>query len=90
MATAPDAKLRDGAEAVRLARRVHNQNPKGITATDALAAALAEVGQFYEAAELAQQGLELAQEARQFRRARDIQSRLTGYRRRQPHRQRKP
>ena len=45
---------------------------------------------FDQAAKLAQLALELAQEARQFRRARDIQSRLTGYRRQLPHRQRRP
>ena len=61
LATCPDHSLRDGAKAVALARRAsdhaHNQNP---VILGTLAAAYAEVGQFSEAAAMAQQASQLA------------------------------
>ena len=61
LATCPDHSLRDGAKAVALARRAsdhaHNQNP---VILGTLAAAYAEVGQFSEAAAVAQQASQLA------------------------------
>jgi tetratricopeptide (TPR) repeat protein len=60
MATAPDEKLRDGPEAVRLAGRAcdltHRQNPIHLRT---LAAAYAQSGQFAAAADAAQQSLDL-------------------------------
>jgi Flp pilus assembly protein TadD len=64
LATAPDAKLRDGPEAVRLAeeacRRTAGRDP---TCLDALSAAYAEVGRFDEAVRAARAALAAAEAA---------------------------
>src|SRR5581483_1084779 len=64
LATDADARLRDGAEAVQLARRaceLSGGKTPGYAAT--LAAAYAETGQFSEAATAANQAIALAQAA---------------------------
>jgi tetratricopeptide (TPR) repeat protein len=58
LATCPDDAHRDGARAVSLARRALEQNG-GSSARDALAAALAETGDFPGAVEQAQQAVDL-------------------------------
>lgn len=60
LATAPDPKLRDGGEALRLARRVHDAYPEMPQATDVLAAALAETGDFAGAREAIDRAIALA------------------------------
>jgi tetratricopeptide (TPR) repeat protein len=61
LATAPDAKLRDGPEAVRLAEKVCRlTDRKAAVALDTLAAAYAEVGRFPDAIAAAQEAIALA------------------------------
>ncbi len=64
LATAPEAGLRNGAEAVQLAERAcaltANRNPVMLTT---LAAAYAEAGRFEEAIQTAQQAIKFAREA---------------------------
>jgi len=57
LATSADSSLRDGPRAVELARRVVNTDPSPST-LDTLAAALAEAGDFVEAAAVAHRALE--------------------------------
>jgi tetratricopeptide (TPR) repeat protein len=81
-AAAPDAKFRDGKEAVRLARKAcQSTEDKSPEALDALAAALAETAQFDEAIQVAQQALQLARSASKANLIRQIEVRLTFYRR---------
>jgi tetratricopeptide (TPR) repeat protein len=60
LATARDASLRNGAEAVRLAERASELEPDDAEVLDTLAAAYAEVGQFGRASSTAAHALELA------------------------------
>jgi tetratricopeptide (TPR) repeat protein len=87
LATTPEASLRDGAEAVRLAERAcalaaHKQ-PLFI---GTLAAAYAEAGRFSEAVQAAQQAAELAQAAGDTHLAATNQKLLELYRRGRPYR----
>ncbi len=84
LATAPDAGLRDGEEAVRLARRVYESYPDQPQAGDVLAAALASQGRFEEATAIAERTLARAQEVGQRALAAQIKRRLELYRRQQP------
>jgi len=81
LATAPDDRLRDGAEALRLAeaasRALGGRHPDAL---EALAAAQAETGRFSEAATTAAQALELARAAGQQALAARIASALEAYR----------
>ncbi len=81
LATDRDPAVRDGDEAVLVARRLNkvsgNARPKHL---DVLAAALAEAGDFTEAARVAQQALHLAQSEGQARLAEKIERRLVLYR----------
>ncbi len=81
LATAPEAGLRDGAEARRLAQRVHQAYPAQPSIGDVLAAALAETGDFEAAIAAAERAAEQAQSAGQGPLALEIQRRLDGYRR---------
>ena len=85
LATADDPKIRNGAEAVRLARQAcqftHNRRADMV---DALAAALAEVGQFEAAAAAAEQARTLALAAGQRQMADRIAKRITLYQSNQP------
>lgn len=87
LATAPDAELRDGAEAIRLARRIHDAYPNQPTSADLLAAALAEQGDFEQAVEVATQGLQQARKLGNAALAAELARRLAGYRLDQPYRQ---
>lgn len=81
LATCPDERLRDGAEALRLAeaasRALGGRRPDAL---EALAAAQAETGRFGEAAGTAEQALELARAAGQQPLAARIAGALEAYR----------
>ena len=88
LATQPDPRLRNGEEALQLARRATDlaeDNDPGML--DTLAAAYAELGQFAEAVKVAEWAAQLAQSAGQNELARQIQARLQGYRSSQPYRE---
>ena len=79
-----DAKVRDGAEAVRLARRVAQATDYKVPQVlDALAAAYAEAGQFEEATATAGQAAQRAQSVRQPELAKQIAARQALYRQQQ-------
>jgi tetratricopeptide (TPR) repeat protein len=80
LATAADAGLRDGAEAVRLAEEVRGRmGREDAGVLDTLAAAYAAAGRFDEAVQTAQRGLELARSAGDAPLAEQIAARLTSY-----------
>ncbi|UCC29441.1 MAG: tetratricopeptide repeat protein [Phycisphaerales bacterium] len=91
LATAPHAGLRNGDEAVRLARRAcevpQNQRARCL---EILAAAYAETGQFIVAVQTAEQAIESASLAGDTDRARYIRAQLEVYRRAQPFRLKRP
>jgi tetratricopeptide (TPR) repeat protein len=60
LATTPDASLRNGADAVRLAESARDSAPDNAEVLDTLAAAYAEDGQFTRASATAERSLELA------------------------------
>jgi tetratricopeptide (TPR) repeat protein len=77
LATHPDAKLRNGAEATRLAERgVKAKQQPDAGELDTLAAAYAEAGRFQEAVQTAQAALKQAQAGGQFELAKHITSHL--------------
>jgi protein O-mannosyl-transferase len=84
LATAPDATLRNGPEAVRLATTATQQAPTDPTAWDALAAAQAEAGNFPEAITAANKAIELANAGKQTELAAQLQTRLRLYQTGQP------
>jgi len=85
LATAPDATLRDGPRAVRLARRVNEATGDRIPQViDTLAAALAENGAFEQAARLADRAARLADQQQQRDLSAQIRTRATIYRQGQP------
>ncbi len=91
LATHPDAGIRDGAEAARLAERLRASVPAAsVDGWDVLAAAYAEVGRFDDAIETAQQALRLARAAGQQTLAGQIAARLEGYRSGRPFREDAP
>jgi cytochrome c-type biogenesis protein CcmH/NrfG len=61
LATCPSAEVRDGKEAVRLARQVCHDHSDEARFWGTLGAANAEAGQFDEAAKVAEKALEMAQ-----------------------------
>ena len=88
LATHPEAQLRDGAEAVRLAERACALTGYKAPATlDTLAAAYAELGQFDKAVTTAEQAIQLARAAKSETLAKDIRSRLELYKAKRPHRE---
>jgi serine/threonine-protein kinase len=88
LATHPDPRLRNGEEALQLARRAAELTGGNDPGTlDTLAAACAEARQFAEAIRVAERAAELAQSAGQNELARQIQARLPGYRSEQPYRE---
>lgn len=87
LATAPDAAVRDGAEAHALAERLAAAYPEDPSTLDLLAAALAEKGDYEGAARAARRGLELAMAAGQGALAQQIRARLRGYESGRPYRQ---
>lgn len=82
LATAPQDELRNGEEAVVLARRLREAYPDDISSTDVLAAALAEAGRFEEAERLAGRALELVRAKGDPAAGADIFARLQSYRKR--------
>ena len=79
-AIAPDARFRNGAEAVRLAElAVQISGGTDLEALDALAAAYAETGRFPEAVQAAQKALGLATARRKPVTARTLRERITLY-----------
>ena len=87
LATCPDADVRDGAEAVRLAeqacRTTGNSLPKTL---DTLAAAYAEAERFEEAVTTAEKALELARTQSQMELADQLKERIRLYRNNRPFR----
>ncbi len=88
LATSSDPELRDGRQAVELAERAmqRTQQP-GIGLLNALAAALAEAGQFERAVTVCQQALEKARSAGQQELAEQLEARLRLYQQGQPYRE---
>jgi tetratricopeptide (TPR) repeat protein len=79
-ATQPEAKFRNGQEAVRLAERACELTKDGSAAMlDTLAAAYAETGRFDDAAKVARKALDVAVAAGKNALAKDISERLRSY-----------
>ena len=91
LATHPDPKLRNGQEAIKLAklacRLTHNQIP---TPLSTLAAAYAETGNFPQAIKTAQKALEIAQASEDKRIIEDLEWQIELYRKNTPLRLPKP
>lgn len=87
LATSSDVKLRNGTEALDLAKRVSEISTNDPGALDTLAAAQAEVRQFAEAALTAQKAVELAEKSGQKKLADEIRSRLQLYQSARPYRE---
>ncbi len=86
LASAPDARLRDGAEALRLAKICHDASPDDPRNLDVLAAAYAELGDFAQAISTARRALSLAEQSQQPAMAQHIAARLTSYSAARPYR----
>jgi Flp pilus assembly protein TadD len=87
LATCPNAHVRDGREAFRLAEEAKKQTGDGhLPVMDALAAAYAELGRFDEAAHAAERCVQLARVMRLEERIAELEYRLALYRDRQPYR----
>jgi arylsulfatase A-like enzyme/Flp pilus assembly protein TadD len=87
LATLPDDKLRNGSEAVRLARLAcRGENEQQPDFLDTLGAALAETEQFTEAAQVARRASELARQAGQRAQSMTIARRLRLYEAGRPYR----
>ena len=86
LATAPDARVRNGEEALRLARLAVESGAEGVT-IDTLAAAYAEVGLFDEAIAEQKRAIDMARAAGDLDAVADRESRLELYRNRQPYRE---
>ena len=88
LATSPEASLRDGPQAVALAKRVVEiSGGKDPAIFDTLAAACAEANQFPQAVTAAGRAIALAQSAHQTDLAQRIQTRLDLYRAGRPYRE---
>ena len=85
LATSPDDRLRDGAEALRLAQKATKLDRSSLM-LDTLAAAYAEAGQFDRAVQTAQEAIRLAQSDPQQMMPPGIEARLELYRQRKPYR----
>lgn len=88
LATASDGRYRDGARAVRLAKRAVARAFKVPYNHGALAAAYAEVGQFDDAVAEQDRAIEMLRLVGRHDEVADFQTRLDLYRRRQPYRER--
>lgn len=88
LATAAEAEIRNGTEAVRLAELAVQRAGRGnLSALDSLAAAYAEAGQYDQAAATAREGLQKAQAAGQRERAAQFEARLRLYETGRPYRE---
>jgi tetratricopeptide (TPR) repeat protein len=88
LATARDANLRNGAEAVRLAESVRAQlKTESPETLDTLAAAYVEAGEFSKAVETAREAIALADSAGNTKLAEAIRQRLSLYEKNQPYRE---
>jgi len=85
LATSSDAQLRNGQEALRLAKRATKLYPNSLM-LDTLAAAYAEVGNFDEAVRVAEQAMAQARQDPQQMMPPGIEQRLRGYQQRKPYR----
>jgi tetratricopeptide (TPR) repeat protein len=85
-ATHPDDTFRNGAEAVALAKRSAEQEPNNPNVLNTLAAALAEVGRFDEAANTARKAIEIARANGLTSLVRDLEARLALYEQGKPFR----
>jgi hypothetical protein len=87
LATAPQDELRNGEEALRLARQLNqvNQRPEVL---DTLAAAYAETGDFDAAAQTAETAIMRASLAKQTKLEQEIRARLELYQQHKPYRER--
>lgn len=91
LATHPHPAFRNGAEALRLAERACRlEGYRDANALDTLAAALAELGRFEEAADTARRAVERAEAAGEYPLAAECRSRLRIYLEGRPHRERAP
>ena len=91
LATLPDASVRDGAEALAIARQlVQHRQPPAPLFLMTLAAAYAETGRFRQAVTTAEGVLALAKSAGQTILAREVQSQLALYRADRPYRETPP
>ncbi len=91
LATSPDAALRDGEEARRLAEHACQATRfRDPQALDVLAAAYAEAGQFDQAVKTAGRARAIAQRARQGELTRQIEGRLSLYEAGEPYREKRP
>jgi len=89
LATQPDASLRDGGQAVAIARRAcEAAGNNRVTGLDALAAAYAETGRYAEAAETARRAVDLARAQGQEPQSGPIQDRIRLYESGRPFRDR--
>ena len=87
LATCPDARYRNGPEAVRLAESVRDYGSEVPETYDSLGVAYAEVGRFEDATKMARRALRLAEAAGNANGIRQITLHLTAYRRGRPFRQ---
>jgi arylsulfatase A-like enzyme/Flp pilus assembly protein TadD len=89
LATAPDAYLRDGAEAVRLAQRASTmKGDESFNELDTLAAAYAEIGRFEDAVVTAERALAVASQFNDPDLITQISARLELFRQGKPYRER--
>jgi tetratricopeptide (TPR) repeat protein len=90
LASAPDAALRDGPRALRLAEQARERGEQVPEVMDTLAAAYAELGRFHEAVAFARRARELAASNRQPRLVAEIDQRISLYERGEPYRDPSP
>ncbi len=91
LATSDDASLRNGADAIKLARRaIELVGPREPTTLSTLAAAYAEAGRFAEAVETAQQAVTLARQQGKFDLVKSIEEKLPLYKSHKPYHQPPP
>ena len=84
LATCPDAALRDGREAVTLARRLARQRPRDPLVLDTLACAYAELGEYDRAMRAAERAIEIARKRGDAALAARLQKHLDRFAARQP------
>lgn len=86
LASAPDDTLRDGSDALRIARDGLVRQPRHPALLDALAAALAETGAFSDAAQVAERAAEALDASGAVGAAEEVRGRAVRYRNAEPYR----